>query len=373
MVFVEKLFDPERRELAELYHEKQKKYNRYSKFILLVFWIIFFYLAFEIKLYNIIGGWIANREISIFVYIAVFFLLYSAVNILIEYLLFYRLDREFELSNQNSVEWFSDNIKGLLLGLVILYAGGRLFIYTVERWPVSWWIPFSVVSVLFVILFTFLFPKVVLPIFFTLEEYPEGSLKERLFDLIERTGLKVKEIYEINLSSKMNYGNAGVMGFGKTRKIILGDNLTDNFNEEEIEAILAHELGHHANGDIIKNLVFQPFSIFIVSFIISHLREPLMSWMGYQNIIYSLPLILLVWKFFDWLISPLFLYLSRRFERAADQYALEKIENPRSFASALAGLADEGLAELDYGLYKLLFKASHPPIGERVENILNKN
>lgn len=370
---MDELFDPERRQLAEEYHRTKDTHIWYGRLILFIFWVCFFLFAWEIRINNLLLARIENRELIILGYVFIFYFLYSVLNIVIDYFFFYRLDREYELSSQEPGEWFLDCVKGFLLGFVVLYAGGRLFLYTVSRWPDHWWLPFSLIAAVFVLLLTYLFPKIILPLFFNTEEYPDGSLKDRLMKLIERTGLEVEEIYEINLSSKMTYGNAAVVGLGKTRKILLGDNLVEEHSEDEIETILAHELGHHARGDIWRHMLLQPLNIMLVSYLVSVLKDPLMLVRGYYtpDAVYILPLIFLLWKFFSWLLSPIIVWYNRRREHEADRYALKKARKPAAFASALAGLADAGLAKLEYSLYEMLFEASHPPIAVRVKHALD--
>lgn len=367
------LYDPERRQLAKEYNYYQDR-NRWVKRIMqLIFWSVFLGFSLEFNLYHLTTDWINNRELKLILFLLAFSLIYFGLNWILSFFLSYQLKRKYELSAQEPGDWFLDQIKSYILNLIFLYLAARVFIFMINVWPENWWIPYSIAGSIFILVVTFILPKVLLPIFFKLTPYPDTSLRKRLMRLIKRAGVKVEEIYEINLSSKVNFGNAAVVGLGKTRKLLLGDILTDKYTDAEIEAILAHEIGHHANGDIFKNLLVQPFLLFSTSFIVDRIWPIFVGWRGYAAVdsIYALPLLLLIWGALNWLFSPLPVYLSRKFERRADRYSLELIADPRSLATGLAKLADESLSKLDYNLYKLLFEASHPPIGERVKKAWN--
>ncbi|MFW6237948.1 MAG: hypothetical protein ACOC5A_01785 [Halanaerobiales bacterium] len=163
---MEELFDPERRRLAEEYQGIKDVHIWYRRLILFVFWFCFFLFAWEVRLYNFLTARFDNRELIILVYIFMFYLLYSVLKSVINYFFFYRLDRKYGLSSQDTGEWLLDGIKGFMLGFIVIYAGGRFFLYTAGWWPDFWWLPFALAAALFTVLLTFLFPKVILPLFF---------------------------------------------------------------------------------------------------------------------------------------------------------------------------------------------------------------
>ncbi len=367
------LYDSERRQLAEEYHGYQERNRWIRRIVQLAFWFIFLGFSLEFDLYHLVTDWVNNRELKLILFLISFSLIYSGLSWILSFFLSYRLNRKYELSTQDPLDWFLDQIKSYILNLIFLYLAARVFLVMINIWPKMWWLPYSIAGSIFVLVITFIMPKVLLPLFFKLNSYPETPLKERLKELVERAGVKVEEIYEINLSSKVSFGNAAVIGLGQTRKIILGDTLTDNYTNAEIEAILAHEIGHQVHGDIFKNLLIQPCILLVTSFIISRVWPFFIDWKGYTapDSIYALPLLLLIGGILSWFLSPLQVYLNRKFEREADRYSLELIADPRSLATGLAKLADESLSKLYYNFYKLLFEASHPPIGERVERAWN--
>ncbi|MFW6006344.1 MAG: M48 family metalloprotease [Bacillota bacterium] len=370
---MKELFDDERRKLARKYNNKKRKYSWIIKSIQIIFWIIFLGFSLEYKLYQILSE-INNQEIILVFYLIFFLLIYSLINWTASYFLIYRLNKKYDLSNQKTDSWWKDKGKEFLLNIIMVYLTSRLFLYLINKWPDKWWMYFSIVGTIFYIIITFIMPYVILPLFYKLEKYPDNSLRKRLVDFIRKNGIAIEDIYEINLSSKINYANAAVIGLGSSRKIILGDNLTDNYTEKEIVAILAHELGHHLHKDIIKNLLLRSSILFVSAYIISKIWYNIIEYTGYLTTeIYTLPLLFLIWSIVFLIFMPLELYVSRKLENKADNFALNRIDCPEDLGSGLAKLADQSLSELDYGLFETLFKASHPSIGERVKKSLNWN
>ena len=366
------IYDSQRRELARQYHRRKDIYNLISKIFMISFLLVFFAKSIELKIFNLINIFTQIYEIKIILFVTVIYLLFALINNIINYFLFYRLNRKYELSNQNSREWLIDQVKSLILSLIFIYLASRTFLLLINNWPNFWWLIFTIIASIFTVLITFILPEVLLPIFYKLEPYPDTSLKKQLLNFISGLDVEVEEIYQINLSSKMNMANAAVIGLGNTQKIILGDTLDEKYSNDEIEAILAHEIAHYVNGDIFKNLLIQPVTMLITTILIYQIWPFLISWQGYESItsIYVLPLFWLTWGLLYWLLSPIQNYISRKYERAADSFSLKKIDDPSSLGTGLAKIADESLSKLNYNFYELLFKASHPSIGERVENAL---
>ncbi|MFW6271167.1 MAG: M48 family metalloprotease, partial [Bacillota bacterium] len=284
------LFDKQRRQLAQKYRREKNRNKWLNKFVQLLFWFVFLYFSYELKLYELVTDFVSGPEIQIFAYVFVFSFLFFLFNMLTGYFLSYRVERKYELSNQNSREWLKDSGKGFLLNLVIFYFAARVLLLLINLFPDFWWFYFSLIAAGFLVLITFVMPKVLLPLFFTLEKYPAGELRDRLMSFIAQLDIDIEEIYEINLSSKINYANAAVVGLAGTRKILLGDNLTERYSPEEIEAVLAHELAHHINGDIIKNLIFEPFFLLASFFVLNLIWPRVLDLFSYsETFVYTLP------------------------------------------------------------------------------------
>ncbi|MBM7624478.1 M48 family metallopeptidase [Sporohalobacter salinus] len=366
------MYDSERRKLAKEYNRIKDRYNSYKIVLEFIFWLVFFGFSLEVKVYNFIANIIDNFDLKLVIFIFGVTLLYSIYTWIFDYLFSYKLSRKYELSNQTPKEWLLDKVKVFILTNLFLYVAGRAFLTITVWYPDRWWLFFSIGGVLLILVINFIFPVVLLPFFFELTPYPESPLRERLMELFSRVGIEVADIYEFNLSSKMNSANAAVVGMGRTRKILLGDNLQERYTNDEIEAVLAHEIGHHVNGDMFKLLFIEALSLLFTVFLVSKLWQPATKLFGYTEVysIISLPLFLLVTGILNWLLSPLGLIFSRLTEKRADNFALQLIDNSDDLATAFVKLADDSLSKLEYNWYDLLFKASHPPIGKRVEKAL---
>ena len=369
---MEALYNQKRRALAQEYNEQKNSYRIYKLIFNFLFWLGFIFFNLGQKIYQGFVNQLPWFDLKLVVFIIVVYFLYSILDWSLNYILFYKLDQKYDLSNQSPGDWLADKLKMSILSIVFLYFAGRTFLTFSQWYGDLWWIGFAMAGLLFTILLNFLFPVIIFPMFFELTPYPNNQLRERLMKLFDTADVEVADIYEFDLSSKRNSANAAVMGMGNTRKIILGDNLTEKYSNAEIEAVLAHEIGHHAHGDIFKLLFLQLGSLLITTYALSNFWQPLIDFLGYGSLyqISILPLFMIALGFLNWLISPLELYLQRKTERAADDFALKLINDSEKLGTALAKLADEGLVELELSLYKLLFKASHPPIDERVKKSL---
>ena len=167
----------------------------------------------------------------------------------------FRLEQRFKLSNQRFGSWIWDEVKGFLLGLVLGAVVVELLYLTIRQWPQNWWLlAWAMFMGLFVLLAQ-LAPVVLLPIFYKFEPLEDEDLRRRLVILGERAGTRVRGVYRWQLSEKSKKANAALTGLGSTRRIILADTLLDNYSPDEIEAVLAHELGHHVHHHILKSIL----------------------------------------------------------------------------------------------------------------------
>ncbi|HTC77877.1 MAG TPA: M48 family metalloprotease, partial [Terriglobales bacterium] len=197
-----------------------------------------------------------NYTFSVFLYV---FMLMLAAKVLGLGLDYYglRLERRFQLTNQKTRAWIWDETKGFLVGLVLAGFVAELLYFTMRESPQHWWLmAWALFMVLFIVLAQ-VAPLILFPIFYKFEPLDNDDLKQRLVHLSERAGTRVRGIYKWNLSEKSKKANAALTGLGATRRIILADTLLDQYSADEIEAVLAHELGHHVHKHILKSIVVQ--------------------------------------------------------------------------------------------------------------------
>lgn len=283
----------------------------------------------------------------------------------------YILERRYDLSNQKVGAWLWDELKGFLVGFFMAMLAAQFVYATMRSFPQYWWLVSWAAFVVIFVLLVQLAPVVLLPIFFKFRPLGNESLKERLVKLSERAGTRVRGVYEWKLSEKSKKANAALTGLGKTRRIILADTLLDNYTEDEIEAVLAHELGHHVHKHILKSIFVQA----VVTFVGFYIAARVLNYAVKVNTIFGsdrisdfsdLPLLALVSAVISFLLMPALNAWSRHNERQSDQYAFESIASVQPFVSSMNKLADQNLAERTPSPWVEFFFHSHPAISKRI-------
>src|SRR5215472_9080081 len=197
-----------------------------------------------------------NYSFSLFIYLVLLLGISKLLGIGLDYYGFW-LERRFKLTTQRFRSWLWDEAKGFLVSLVLGTIVVQLLYFTIRQWPQNWWLlAWGLFMVLFILLAQ-LAPIVLIPIFYKFEPLEDEELRRRLVVLSEQAGTRVRGVYRWRLSEKSKKANAALTGLGRTRRIILADTLLDNYTPEEIEAVLAHELGHHVHKHILKSIFVQ--------------------------------------------------------------------------------------------------------------------
>jgi STE24 endopeptidase len=308
-----------------------------------------------------------NYTLAVFLYL--FFLLFisKALGFGFDYYGF-RLERRFQLSTQKFRSWLWDEAKGFLVGLVLGGIVVELLYFMIRQSPQHWWfITWALFMGLFILLAQ-LAPVVLLPIFYKFEPLDNEDLRRRLVQLSEHAGTRVRGVYRWKLSEKSKKANAALTGLGGTRRIILADTLLDNYAPEEIEAVLAHELGHHVHKHILKSILVQAgttlLGFWVANWVLHyavdrHMFEELSDFA-------NLPLLALTATALSLLLMPALNAYSRYNERQADRYAFESIASVEPFISSMNKLALQNLAERTPSKWIEALFHSHPAISKRV-------
>jgi STE24 endopeptidase len=249
---------------------------------------------------------------------------------------------------------------GLLLGLVI--HGGE-----------AWWIWAWMLVGGFELVLLWLFPVVILPLFYKFDPIENKGLEDRIRALIDKVGLRTKGIFKMDASKRSKHTNAFFVGIGRTKRIVLFDTLLASHAEEEILAVLAHEAGHWKKRHVLRMLV--PLEILsLVSFyaVAKFLNWPLLyQTFGFQEPIVYVGLFLIgtFVSLIGYFAQPLESAVSRKFEREADDFVLELMKTAEPMRSALKRLAADNLANLTPHPLYAWFYYSHPPLVERIERL----
>lgn len=280
----------------------------------------------------------------------------------------FRLERRYGLSTQTLAHWLKQHLKRYALAVAfggVLFAGLYLLILTCGRW---WWLAGAAAFFLASVVIGQLAPIVVLPLLYRIEPLDHPELASRMRRLAEGTGLRFDGLYRLELSAETVKANAMLAGLGRTRRVLLGDTLLERFTLDELEVVLAHEIGHHAHAHLPKLLAVGA-AISAAGFWLCD--RALLLWLGPQFHhdglpIAALPALMLLLTVFSMIFGPLHNAVSRAFERQSDRYALERTGLAEAFVSAFWKLAQINKDDPDPPRWTVWLFHSHPPISERV-------
>ncbi len=284
---------------------------------------------------------------------------------------FYRsvlLERRYGLSTERIGHWIRDHAKGVGLGALLSGAGFSLLYAALRLTPEWWWVAAAAGFGLVAVALATLAPVLLLPLFFTFRPIARADLKERLTALSRRAGVKVAEVCEWQVSDRTKKANAALTGIGRTRRILVSDTLLAGHPDDEIEVILAHELGHQVHHDVWKGIAIQAVVAGLGFFAASRTLPalaPRLGWEGPADVA-GLPVLLLSIGVVALALLPAVTAASRAMERAADRFAFELTGNAPAFAAAIERLGAQNLAEeRPSRLARWLFY-THPPVPERI-------
>lgn len=281
----------------------------------------------------------------------------------------FRLEEKFGFNKSTAGLWIADKLKGTLVMLAIGFPLLWVLLSLVNWAGPAWWIWGFAVMFGFQILMLILYPKVILPLFNKLTPLPEGELRTRLLALGDRTGFKASTIEVIDGSKRSGHSNAYFTGFGRFRRIVLFDTLIAQLTPEELEAVLAHEIGHYRRGHIPKLIGMSALMMFGGFAAIAWLTRSLWfnAAFGFPpgEIAPSFLLFGLLSGLVTFWFGPLGNVLSRKYEYEADAFAREAMGGPAAMVGALRKLAQKNLTNLTPHRWFSGFYYSHPTLVER--------
>src|SRR6266481_2413753 len=283
----------------------------------------------------------------------------------------FRLEERFGFNTTTQKLWWLDRLKGLLLAILLGYPL-LVLVLKLAEWTGHWWWLWAWGALLaFQLLMALLAPVLILPLFNKFTPLPEGSLRQRLLNLAERTRFRAKSVQVMDGSKRSRHSNAFFTGFGRFRKIVLFDTLIAQLAEPELEAVLAHEIGHFKLKDIAKMLAAAALGGLGGFWLLAVLaREP---WFyrafGFApgKVAVALLLFGLLAGLVTFWLSPLANWWSRRYEYQADAFAAKTMNEPHSLTGALRKLNEKNLSNLTPHPAYGRFYYSHPTLVEREE------
>jgi STE24 endopeptidase len=333
-----------------------------------------------IFLYIILSGvlpWLAQSLAQMNVIMAglIFFAVIGLAEVLtglpFDYYHSFVLEETYGFNTKTLKIWLLDLAKSLVV-LIIL---GTFLISTlllmVTHAGQSWWIWAWIMFSLFQLTMTILYPTVIAPLFNRFTRLEDSGLKEKIERLAKTQGLTIEEIYQMDASKRTRHTNAYFSGMGKAKRIVLFDSLIRSHGQDEILAILAHEIGHLKKNHIKKQFVLVSLVSLFLFFLASKLltREVMYHSFGFSNMpcYVGLFLVGILWEPVSFFISPIGMAISRKFEREADFYSLGILKTAKPLSTALKKMAKENLSNLTPHPLYVCFNYSHPPLLERME------
>jgi STE24 endopeptidase len=368
---METKLDPEKQKQAKEYARIRRRLWLVDTALSALYAILWLALGWSIALRDWLSSFTDNQWIIVALFVAIFGGISAILTLPLGYYSGFVLPHRFGQSNQSFKDWVIDQLKGLAIGAPIGLILLELLYLALRVTGDMWWLWAAAGMLFFTVLLANLAPILIMPLF---NKYiPLGDehkeLADRLLDLARRANTRVKGVFKFDMSKRTNAANAALTGIGNTRRIVLGDTLINEFSTDEIETVLAHELGHHVHRDIPFLMAFGTLSTTLSLYIASLALDWAVGYFGFAGPadIAAFPVLLLIFGAYGLITMPIENAVSRWRENMADDYALESTGKKEAFASAFTRLANQNLGEVDPEKWVVWLFYSHPPLGERIE------
>ncbi len=340
--------------------------NLFLQVSFLVFLVVFSF-SLRIKMWSM-------YFVSGFLWVnAVYLLILSMIGVCLFFPLDYYegfvLEHKFGLSKETFFAWLKDFFKKGIIGFIFSVVLIEAVYFFLLKFYKTWWLWAAIFYFFLSVVISRIFPKFILPLFYKSRALEEGVLREKIFALLSKFNVKLKQIYVLDFSKKTVKANAMVAGLGRTKQIYLSDTLVSDFPVSEVELVLAHELGHYTRRDTLKISIVGLVGA-LVSFRVADLfLNNLIPFFGFQSLsdIAGLPLFLLVLIAIGLILLPLNNAFLRFIERQADLFALKATNDTESFISMMRRLGEKNFADFTPSKVAEFFLYDHPPIGKRID------
>jgi Zn-dependent protease with chaperone function len=314
-----------------------------------------------------------NWFFTIVVYFALFLSITFLVNLPLSYYIGFVRPHAYGLSSQTFNKWFGDELKGLMVGLII---GGLLLwvpYWLVKKSPRRWWLWTSLLAIPLAAFFLLVAPVVIDPLFNTFGPMNDKTLERKILALAARAGIEGARVFEVDKSTDTNTVNAYVTGFGGSKRIVLWDTTIAKLEPDEVLFVMGHEMGHYVLGHVVKSIFFAAALILVTLYAAFRVQDGLIArfadLFGFTQLadIASLPLVMVLVGVFSFVVTPVAAGYSRWQEHEADRFGLEITRNNHAAATAFVKLQEENLSVPRRGLLYKLWRADHPLLGERID------
>jgi STE24 endopeptidase len=362
--------DPERQKQAKRYARISRRLMLLDLFIGGLYMVAWLFLGWSQALKDWLLLFTTNDWLLVLFFVMIMGGILFIINLPLSYYEGYILPHRFELSTQKLSGWIADQVKGILLGGVIGLIVLEIIYAFLREFPTTWWLWAAGILLVFNVILANVAPTLLMPLFNKFVPLGEehADLAERLMVLAKRSGTYVRGVFTFDMSRRTKQANAGLTGLGNTRRIIIGDTLLNEFTPDEIETIMAHELGHQVNKDIPLGILFGSLTTMVGLYLASLVLNWGVEFFHFDGPadIAAFPLFVLVLGLYGLGTMPIENGFSRWRERRADEYALSLTHNGTAYASALTRLANQNLADADPEEWVEWLLYSHPALGKRI-------
>ncbi|UCC39851.1 MAG: M48 family metallopeptidase [Candidatus Aminicenantes bacterium] len=362
------LLDTEKQQQARHYEKEKRLLGLASMVLSLIILLGLYYSGFS--------SWLANVNIgssiiwTFLIYVGSFLIILGFLGLPLSFYSGYIHEHKWNFSNHTIKSWLWEQVKAFLVGLILMILLVGLLFWIMAISPRYWWLIGGLAFAFVSVVLATIFPVVILPVFNKYTPIQKKELTDPLEKILSEGGLKSSGFFKEDMSRQTKKENAFLAGLGKTRRVVLGDNLMESMSIPEIESVIAHEVGHYKHRHIWKNLVVgtvQGLAVFfILNWVMKVLFSQFLSTTRWNLALFPM-FVILMGGISSFLFGPLNNTLSRHFEKQADRYALKAIRDKKAFMTSMAGLADRNLSNAYPEWWVKLLYYSHPPIGERLK------
>lgn len=355
---------------ARVYEREKRVFGLVKMFVLVIIILAFYFSGLSHKLAYMYPD--SSIILTFIIYVFCFQASIFMLTLPLDYLSSYSHEHKWGFSNHTVKSWLIEQGKSFLVGLIVMWVVLSLLFFIMAEFPRFWWLIAGLASALVSVVFSTLFPILVFPIFNKYTPIRNKVLIDALEKILSKEGLKSSGFFMEDMSRNTKKENAFLAGLGKTRRVVLGDNLVNNMSVPEIVSVMAHEVGHYRYKHIWKFIMMGTFQQIIVFFLLDRIMRFLFIdfLSGVRANLALFPFFVLILGIIStFLFSPGGNAISRYFEKQADQYALENIQDKSSFSHAIAGLANRNLINAYPEKWMKYLFYSHPPVGERLEMV----
>lgn len=364
-----KISPEEKAKLAKKYSKTHQILSLTGSIIFYAVLIILVFTGLSKSIHALAHSYTSNDYFALLIFLGIIGVAESIINFPLNFYSGYILEHKYDLSNQTISKYFLEKLKGMLLGLVIGIPIMFAFYYILRTFGDNWWLVLGIFMFVVSIIIGRLAPTLIMPLFYKFKPIENEGIKNRILELCKKTGVKIQGIFTFDMSKNTKKANAAFTGMGKSRRIILGDTLMNNFSESEIETVFAHEVGHYTKRHILKLMTVSTIMTFLGLFITAKLYEASLGYFGFASVsdISALPLLFLYLSLYGLITTPITNIQSRKYEWEADTFALQTTKDKGAFISAMEKLADQNLADKTPNkIIEYLFH-SHPSLEKRIQ------